>query len=316
MGVIDFVDVFDVRDSELGQSRPVGIVENVVPTSATEICKSPEDDGYGGYVFGAEIPLNYVQITRRGDQPGVAIRRQEFKSVPGDPDQQVKDGARLIVAQAPHSGYWVAVKPFRRWRETRPDILETAESVSVLTKAVEDSDRDLFESRKGIVTAAIEEDDHRVFLQPSVRAQYDRLRYVLGVVQDMGEDQRLYEALEMAIVNSSRLKSTVKAVASGKPVGPKENKLFVPRRLRDDLCSLMSFSVRQALAGPGAVTNPEEWTGKPVGLYARGLFMAHAYNLTRSAPETRHEIFADIVEMKDGDAVQNQMARFLAMYFS
>lgn len=314
MGILDFVDVFDVRDSELGQSRPVGIIENVVPTSATKICKSPDDDRYGGYVFGAEIPLNYVQITRLGQQPSVAIRRQEFKSVPGDPDQQIKDGARLIVAQAPHSGYWVVVKPFRRWRERRPDVLESAENPLVLTKAVEDSDRDLFESRKGIMTAAIEEDDYRVFLRMPARAQYKGLRHVLGIVQDIGGEEKRYAAIETEIFNSPRLQSTVKAVAKGAPLGPNKD-LFLPHRLRDDLDSLMFYSIRQALAGPGAEKNPEEFKGEPVGLYARHLFMDHAYNLTRSAPETRHEVFAYIGAKDDGDAVRDQMARFLALYF-
>lgn len=318
MGTIDFVDIFDVRDQVYGASRPVGKIDNVVLTSATEIERSTEDvEGYGRYVFGGEVPLTCVEISRQGEQPGVAVRRKEFKSLTDGSEPRIKEGATLIVAQAPHSGYWVTVKPFLRWRrsDVRPEILETATNIPVLQEAMAASDRDLFETRKGVLTAAVEEDEYRIFLRPSAKAQYRGLCQVMGVVQDTGGSKQHYDAVEMEIFQSKRIQSTIKAISAGAPLGPNRN-LFLPKRLVDELPSLMAFSIRQALAGPGSEQNADEFVGTPVGRYARHLFMDHAHNLTRTADETRREMFADLDVLEAGDAVQNQIASFFALHFS
>jgi hypothetical protein len=318
MGSIGFIDLFDVRDELLGEARPVGKVENVVLTSATRVANKGEDQGgYGDFVFAEEIPLQFLMISRQAEADGVTIRRQEFKAMPVEGAEAINEGMRLVVCQAPHSSYWVSVAQFRGWRRSdrKPEVLFEVTTPWELSRAVESSSNDLFESRKDVLTAAVEEDDFRVFFRPSVRAKYKDLCHVLGVVEGSEGKLENYHAVELAILRSSRLQSTLKAVAAGEPVGPMRN-MFVPHALRDELESLMLFSVRQALAGPGAEKNAGKFVGQPVGLYARHLFMDHAHNLARSADETRCNLHVDSDVLEKGDLVQQQIARFLAAHYA
>ncbi|WP_298921797.1 hypothetical protein [uncultured Roseobacter sp.] len=316
MGVLSFVDVFDVRDIEFGTSRPVGKLEKVMLTSATRVLNTDSDqEGYGAFLYGEEIPLQFIDITRMAEAPGVAVRRQEFKILPGDDTKDIVPGTHLVVAQSPHSSYWAAMSPLRPHRRERPALLDDASELAQLKAGIAKSPRDLFETRKGVLTAAVEEDDFRVFLRPSVRAQYRQLSHVIGYVDGSDGPIEKLNAVEMEIMNSKRLKATLAAVARGAPVGPNRS-LSVPKRLRDDLEGLMLFSVRQALAGPGAEAEPETYVGKPVGLYARHLFMDHAHNAARQADETGDQLMVEQDALERGDYVQRQLARYLSELYA
>jgi hypothetical protein len=305
MGTISFLDLFDARTTQSGVSRPVGKLETILKVTATKIVSDEGADG--GFVFGTEVPLGYCYRTRAAEAEGVAIRRLEFSQ--SKDIRELDPGSLLVVTENPYRTMWATSATFKTSSKDHPAALDTVETVEELLNAVRQSRQDLFETRTGVLTAAIEEDQFRHCYEPSKRTEYGSLSQVIGCIPRTDERPVDLKMVETAILRSDHLQGYLKAVRSGVMIGRKKS-LFVPGRLHAELDGLLWWSVRQALAGPGEAGDSGASQGQPVAWLAKNIFERHMENFVRAALDTSKRLHLPLEALNAEDEASRRLSRF------
>lgn len=274
MGQLLLTDVLGTGSKQHGTSRPVGAVETIHQTSLTDL--TPDPDAPGGVIYGDEIDVGYCHRIHRLAQPDVTVSRLEFKPV--QKGKAIKPGTLLFVTEFPHRSMWAAWAPFKRSRKDAVPGMDDVASKQDLLDVMAKTKQDIFESRTGVLTAAIEETQFGSYFAPSQTKSRDTLKHVFGCYTPADGQTLTRDALAQSLFDSDYVRKQVRLFKSGLPLGP-EKTVTVPEPLKEDIESLFWLSILQALAGAG--DKSATYHGKPVLYFARDLCEQHLIRATR-----------------------------------